>query len=214
MSASNPADTAKRATPSTHAALAEDFDTRHEDDLSVKRFTLTQGKLVLIPLVTMGLGGLIGYHTLGKPLTKMFPRFFEGVDTTKKTAETIRDAVTGKEGKKWNLNAAKWIGAGAMGMVGSTLGSIFVGYDKWHKEESTRLAAEEIEHDISRMELFRPSDRELVAENKRLRSMLEEKESVRPHHASPTALGGARPQHRVEDAVHFGKHQSHEQQLG
>jgi hypothetical protein len=51
-------------------------------------------------------------------------------------------------------------------------GSIAVGYDQWRKAESARLAAGEINRDIANLELFKPSDMELVAENKRLHAMV------------------------------------------
>lgn len=62
-------------------------------------------------------------------------------------------------------------GFGAAGLI---VGSIAVGYDRWRKEESARIAAQEVNGDISKLELFRPSDAELVAENKRLRQMVAE----------------------------------------
>jgi hypothetical protein len=72
-----------------------------------------------------------------------------------------------------NLNrAAKMFGAAGLGWLGLTGGGIAVGYQEWRKQESQRLAAEEINRDISRIELFKPSDSELVEENKRLRQML------------------------------------------
>lgn len=70
------------------------------------------------------------------------------------------------------LKTAKAAGAAAGALTGAIAGGTVVGYHKWKKEESTRLAAAEINEDVSKLELFRPSDPELVAENKRLRAML------------------------------------------
>lgn len=62
--------------------------------------------------------------------------------------------------------------AGVAGFTAFVAGSIATGYDKWHKEESARIAAQEVNKDISQIELFKPSDAELVAENKRLRAIV------------------------------------------
>lgn len=85
---------------------------------------------------------------------------------------------------------AQWAGAAALGLVGSIIGGTFVGYNKWRKEESTRLAATEIDRDISRLEIFNKRDPELVKENKRLRDMLETQETsaapIKKEAISPT----------------------------
>lgn len=75
-------------------------------------------------------------------------------------------------GPSSELGMAKVIGAGVAGLGGALAGGTVVGYRKWKKDESTRVAAAEINEDVSHLELFRPSDHELVAENKRLRAML------------------------------------------
>lgn len=70
---------------------------------------------------------------------------------------------------------AQLIGAG-IGLVTATLAASFaLGYRAWRKDESARLAALDLEKNINRLELFKPSDPELVAENKRLRAMANEK---------------------------------------
>jgi hypothetical protein len=53
-----------------------------------------------------------------------------------------------------------------------------VGYDQWKKERGEQLAAEEINEDIAKLQLFKPNDAELVSENKRLRAMLAEKDEA------------------------------------
>lgn len=70
------------------------------------------------------------------------------------------------------LRTAKDWGAGLGGTAGGLVGGTAVAYNKWKEDESARLAAAEINEDVSKLELFRPSDSELVAENKRLRAML------------------------------------------
>lgn len=78
------------------------------------------------------------------------------------------------------LKTAKWVGAGVGGFLGSMFGGMAVNYNEWRKDESARLAAEEVNKNISQMEIFKPSDPELVAENKRLRAMLAEKDPDAP----------------------------------
>lgn len=71
----------------------------------------------------------------------------------------------------------KSIAGAALGITGLTAGSVTVAYDQWKNDESARIAAREIDRDISKLEIFRPSNPEIVAENKRLRAMLAEKEA-------------------------------------
>lgn len=84
---------------------------------------------------------------------------------------------------------AKYVGAGVGAFFGSMFGGMAVNYNEWRKDESARLAAEEVNKNISQMEIFKPSDPELVSENKRLRAMLAEKEDASPkpniHAAKP-----------------------------
>lgn len=112
---------------------------------------------------------------------------------------------------------AKWWSTGIFAFVGSMIGSIFVGFDRWKKEESTRLAAAEIDRDISRLEVFSKRDPELVAENKRLREMLEHtptahapehaKEEHKPeHHEKPHHDV---PHHTIGKAEHHGPVSTH-----
>lgn len=101
---------------------------------------------------------------------------------------------------------AKKIGAGAAGFVGLMGGGMAVGYDHWRKEESERLAAEEINRDVAKLELFKPSDPELVAENKRLRTMLAEEEAKRP--------AANDPEMKISHAQHEGAMQDHGLQRG
>ncbi len=75
-------------------------------------------------------------------------------------------------------DTSKYWGLGIGATVGSLLGSTVVNYSEWKKDESARLAAQEVNSDISKIELFKPSDVELVAENKRLRAMIAEKEAL------------------------------------
>lgn len=222
-----------------------DFSNRHAEDLSASRFVKVKGLETLIPLASMGIGGAIGFYTLGKPLAKLFPTGFgltnAGADflririkefrqlqeisttlaekagsmptdmkawealmaqATSAEAEAVRKAMH-NAGKPFHLE--KWAGAAILGTVGSITGSVFVGYDKWRKEESARLAASEIDRDIARLELFKPSDPELVAENKRLRGMIAEAEAKHTGPATPSGHGHA-PSTAIQqsEAEHHG----------
>lgn len=181
------------------------FEARHEKELSVKRFAYVEGIHTLVPLAAMGIGGVIGYFTLGKPLSKIFPslsriagdaetivRGLKQLSSEQKT-EALGMISNGKNlrevSEHFNVvinevpTAARYVGGAITGFIASIGGGIAVGYDKWRKEESTRLAAEEVNRDIAKLELFRPSDPELVAENKRLRAMLADAPTHKTHAA-------------------------------
>ncbi len=145
-------------------------------------------------------------------LQKERPGFkVENLDTAITALKEVgnKDIIAIKESLNIAHNAGagmeRWVGAAALGMVGSIIGSVFVGYQKWRKEESARLAASEIDRDISQLEVFSKRDPELVAENKRLRAMLAETAPVETHakHA---------PKHHVSMAEHEGT-VSHQQQM-
>lgn len=75
---------------------------------------------------------------------------------------------------------SQYAAAGIAGTVGLLVGGTAVNYNEWRKEESARLAAAEVNKNISELELFKPSDQELVSENKRLRAMLAAKDGNLP----------------------------------
>lgn len=77
-------------------------------------------------------------------------------------------------------DTSKLGGAAVGALAGSIIGGTAIGYKKWRKDERTRLAATEINDEVSKLELFKPSDKELSDENKRLRAMLTEHETVSP----------------------------------
>ncbi len=97
-------------------------------------------------------------------------------------------------GPSSELGMAKVIGAGVAGAGGALAGGTVVGYQQWKRDESTRVAAAEINEDVSKLELFRPSDPELVAENKRLRAMLA-KEDMGGGADMPQTAGISQMQH-------------------
>ncbi len=178
----------------TTAAHDAAFDRGHEKELGFKRFAYIQSLYLFVPMITAAVGALIGYHTLGRPLTKILPKSTAFAGTAEKIAGnfknlSLKDAAKaaqlhaeGKSGaeimKKLGMKldevpkTAKVAGAWILGAPAFIAGNIAVGYDKWRKDESSRLSADEINHDIANLELFKPSNPELVEENKRLRSML------------------------------------------
>ncbi|MFN7402075.1 MAG: hypothetical protein ACK5R4_07070 [Alphaproteobacteria bacterium] len=203
-----------------------EFETKHAEDLSIKRFAWVTGIQIFLPIVAGAAAAAVGWFTLGKPIRALRPKFFDGfghaedvarhaskitkenlINAGAKISEVAAETLARirqtdpqfnienasslkrflKEAKieealavkkalgipTENLNrAAKMFGAAGLGWLGLTGGGIAVGYQEWRKQESQRLAAEEINRDISRIELFKPSDSELVEENKRLRQML------------------------------------------
>ena len=171
------------------------FENKHEKELGFKRFAYIQSLYLFVPAIAGIVGGLIGFKTLGRPLTRLFPKAFgfagnaesvaknfKNVLNPERLAKAMELAAQGKPekeimavmGMKPNevSESAKLAGAYALGAPAAITGAIAVGYDKWRKDESSRLAADEINRDIANLELFKPSNPEIIAENKRLRAML------------------------------------------
>lgn len=133
-------------------------------------------------------------------IIKIFDEMLDGIPLDK--VNEVR-AVFGLPPQDF-LGSARWIGAGVGGFTGLLGGGIVVGYDHWRKQESERLAAQEINEDVAKLELFKPSDPELVAENKRLRQMLAEAEkSPQPAASLPTEAAND-PEFTVSDTRHDG----------
>ncbi|MES2983646.1 MAG: hypothetical protein V4735_00465 [Pseudomonadota bacterium] len=200
-------------TPKNDKADQERFDTAHAKELGFKRFAYIQSLYIFVPIITGGIAFAIGYVTLGKPIARMFPKLSGFAGGTEKimanhknlsfehaarAAEMKAAGHSGAEimealGMKLDEvpRTAKFAGAWGLGIIGSIAGSIGVGYDRWRKEESSRLAADEINHDIANLELFRASNPELVSENKRLRTMLAEMPTAQVQVAELTHKGRA-----------------------
>lgn len=152
------------------------FEEKHAEELGVKSYTFEILK-GFIPLITAGVGGYIGYKSHGL-VGKLFPKL-EGV--TQRTTDKVTEKVGVGKGavtisKKWS--ETQNVGAGAGGVVGLLVGSIPLGYREWRKNESARLAAREINEDISNMRIVQRPDEELLAENSRLRDMLMKSEGA------------------------------------
>ncbi len=67
---------------------------------------------------------------------------------------------------------ARIASAVGLGYAGLMAGSLFIAYREWKKKASTELAAREINRDIANLQIFKPTNQELVSENVRLREML------------------------------------------
>lgn len=130
------------------------------------------------------LKGAISALWAGEDIAKAFEKFTPDPIKLKEIEAIWKDAKLSHDVKKAKIietlelklpevpetfHYASAAGAGTVGLMG---GSIAIGYDQWRKNESARLAAEEINHDIANLDLFKPSDAELVAENKRLHTMV------------------------------------------
>lgn len=172
------------------------FENRHEKELGFKRFAYIQSLYLFVPLITGAIGAAIGFATLGKPLTRMFPKAFGFSGDAESIIKNYKNMTWEKAARAAELSQAgktkaeimdalgmkveevptmaKIAGGYLLGTPAAIAGGIAVGYDKWRKDESSRLAADEINRDIANLELFKPSNPEMVAENKRLRAMLAE----------------------------------------
>lgn len=100
-------------------------------------------------------------------------------------------------------DGVKWAAAFGTGLVGMIATAIPLGFRNWKKEESARLGAVELGENISKLEVFKPSDTELVQENQRLRTMLSEK------HAQHTSAPAQDVPSSKVSGVHHEQHVHH-----
>lgn len=213
------------------------FESRHANELGVKRFATVAGLNTIIPLAAAAGAGALGYFALGRPVRFIagkwiarggnvaeFGRAVGNINLLNATeladiagkvvsaAESCVSRIKAKEADftvgsarsvikvlsnctETEMNAireafsmkkpdigkySQYVAAGVAGTAGFIVGGTAVNYNEWRKEESARLAAAEVNKNISELELFKPSDTELVAENKRLRAMLAEKDGNTP----------------------------------
>lgn len=122
-------------------------------------------------------------------------------------------------------------GAGGGFMAGSILGGLFLGYEHWQKVKREQLQVDEITKDISDIEVFKKTDPELAAENKRLWAELNKREAQpavsshvekhAPDHANKEHGDKKHAEHHAkkddraeswEEAVHTSKNAEHHQE--
>lgn len=145
-----------------------------------------------IPLIAAAPAGLIGYMlgpalrkaTPNNLLVKLFPQKAEQLECTLSANPQVNDianAMLKDERVQSHIDKAFNVGGASVGaFIGAMAGSLPLGYDVWRKAESSRIAAREINHDISQMRMIVPSDESLIKENQRLRAMLDEKTPASP----------------------------------
>lgn len=134
-----------------------DLKDRYKEKLGVGTFASKQAIDFVISMGSMAVGAVAGYfidkNTYKKPLDGSF--------------------ITEKEGLGAMIPRGGIRGAVVGGLLGSTIGQFFQGYDRWRKHEAERMAVEEINRDIAGFEAMRQKPpAELVEENARLREML------------------------------------------
>ena len=131
-------------------AETSDFDRKHNDELSASTYAGKKIYETIVSFLGIGLGAAVGY-SMDK---------HHGFQATAK--------------KKFGWRTI----AGAV--VGSTISGIILGYQHWRKVESTKIAVQEINNDISNMTIRQRTDPELIRENDRLREMLDQMDAQPP----------------------------------
>jgi hypothetical protein len=141
------------------------FQARHEESLSTGSFLRAYVRSYVLPAVGAAIGGALGYFTLKTPMSNMMGKMI----TESPRAPNVMGGFVGA-------------------VFGGVLGALKLSYENWRRDESTRLAAQEVNHAILQLEMFKPTDAELVAENQRLRDALA-KEDGRMKVAQPQEAG-------------------------
>lgn len=166
----------------------EVLEKKHEDELSVQRYTFKKIRETVISF-----GGLIGGGYIGGLLGGMYAKSKNLPHEMSIIAEGV-PFLSGKGINKQQGNGG-FIGV----MLGSLISGLIIGYEHWRKVESQKLAVDEINQDIANTIAIQPTDKELVGENKRLRGMLEELEAKRANRDAILAQG---PKSHMEHAAH------------
>jgi hypothetical protein len=160
---------------------------------------------------TVGLVGAVGGTLLGIFATKPF----------------FKDAVVSKDmqaiwksqpwiskipglGKPISDSQLKWGGLGGL-FVGVMAAGMTLGYEHWKKIKQAQLQVDEITRDISEIEVFKKTDPELAAENKRLWAELKKRDDHAASGYSNKASHGARHDTKSsEHGSHASRHAKHE----
>lgn len=164
-----------------------ELEQKRADDLSVGRYTFKKIRETVISFAgTFGgmfVGGKIGgAMSEGQKLPAVYK---------------IPKGIPFIGGKSYNTKQAT---GGFVGMmVGSLVAGLIIGYEHWRKIESQRIAVDEINKDIASTAAIQPTDKELVAENTRLRGMLAEADAHKKDHREGH-------EHTHEGLEHQGAH--------
>jgi len=167
----------------------EALEQKHADDLSIGRYTFKK----IREMVVMGggaIGGALAGIFAGKPseIPLIAAEVVEEIPLLKRLPTFISGMSKGQ---------AALAGIGAM--IGTVAGALIIGYEHWRKEESQKLAVDEMNKDMADTIAIQPVDKELVTENKRLRGMLHELEEKRSYREEILAKG---PKSHTDHAAH------------
>ena len=176
------------------------FDQRHAEELGAKRYAFKQLKQWGInfgfPIIGAGAG-----FGIGSLFRKSKPLLPEMTATALEELPSLEQNVI-KLGSK--VTKAQAIVAASGAVVGVVVAGLVELYEHWRQVESARLAAAEVNEDVSNMKIRMRTDPELLRENDRLRQMLEAEEQ------KTAKLGGAKP---TAHALHESPAQSHQAHL-
>ena len=155
-------------------AERQEFKEKYSKELSAGTYAKKQIYDLIVSFGSMAIGAVIGSRIGAKSNA-----FDSNHENTR---------ATGILGKKVNL-----AGGGTGLIIGSIIGQLIQGYERWFKNESERLAVSEINEDIANMKIRDRTDEGLVRENDRLREMLEVEEQKTA--TLTEKLGGAAKDH-------------------
>lgn len=141
------------------------LEDEYADRLSAGTYALKKIKEVVITA-----GGVVGGWFAGRQIDK-----YKGYGSMlSDTHAEILDAANPGRGARLRGLATPVAVLGAA--AGSIVSGIALAYGHWRKEESQKLAVDEINRDIANMKIRQRTDPELLKENDRLRAMLEQEE--------------------------------------
>lgn len=132
-----------------------DIKERYKDKLTAGVYAKKQITDILVQFGSLIGGGLIG-NFIGKSFGKKNPASAMESETT-----------------TWIPKGIHVVGTAVGAILGSMIGNIIQGYNRWKKHEAERLAIAEINEDVANMKIRHRTDPQLLAENDRLREMLE-----------------------------------------
>ena len=146
------------------------FDEKYQKELSAGTYAKKQIYDLVISFGSMALGAFAGYKFAPKGNSKVINFIGKKLFDEEKDIDVDSLSPKAKEGAAYtNKITYAFIGS----LIGGIIGGIIQGYSRWHKQESERLAVQEINEDVANMKIRDRTDPELIRENDRLREMLD-----------------------------------------
>lgn len=137
-------------------------NTKHEDELSIGSYIgkqIYQESMSIGSLIAGGYAGLMAGKAASKVSETNPATFYEILPNAVKKIPGFGTPISN--------NAMKY--GGITGIIGGTIAATTIlGYEHWQKVKREQLQVDELTKNLSDLEVFKKSDPELLAENKRL----------------------------------------------